>query len=187
MLARLLVASAGASDPAALRQLHQDAPWAVDLGTDGLSVAADLSGPLVGLTWRPGAWVGASVGTARVLWGEERRWGVDATAAAGLAALLATPGVALTGTAAVRYGYRGDRLAVTGGLVLPAAVRLDWPPEAVLPTDLELTAGVRLGGLWIGGRSSVGGAFVPGDPPSLRAGAALWIRPAASPKAQRGQ
>ncbi len=170
-----LLGNALASDPSALRHLHDDAPWAVDVGTNGVSVAADM-GPLVGLSFQPGAWVGASVGHSKILIGDERGWRLDGTLAAGAAALLATPGAALTGTAALRYGPRGDNLLLTGGLVVPAAIRLDWPLEALAPTDLELTAGGRLGPIWLGGRAFFGGAFVPGEAPSLRSGAALWLR-----------
>lgn len=172
----LLAGSAEAADPAALRLLHgEEAGVAVDVGTTGLSLGADL-GPLVGLTVDPGAWVGAALGTSVPLNDPERPWGGELSLAGGAAALLATPGVALTGTAALRGGLRTERLLLTGGLLSPAALRLGWPLEALLPVDLELCLGVRLGEVWLGARSLAGGAFVPGAPPALRTGLAGWVR-----------
>jgi len=140
-----------------------------------MSIAADL-GPVVGVGYRHRAWLGVAVGHGAPLVGAERVWGVDATVAGGLTLLLATPGAGLTGTAAVRAGLRGDDALLTAGVVVPVAVRLDWPVALVVPVDLETTAGLRLGGVWVGARGSLGGAFVPGQPPSLGSQLSAWVR-----------
>lgn len=173
----LLQGSAAASDHPALRQLHgNESALAVDVGTSGVSAAAFLGPPLVGLSFDPGAWVGAAVGTSVPLNDQDRPWFGELRLAGGAGALLASPGAALTGLAALRGGLRADRFTLTGSLLTPAALRLDWPTELLLPVDLELNMGLRLGQVWLGARSLVGGGFVPGAPPALRSGAAAWVR-----------
>lgn len=178
----LWLLTALASDPTALRQLHGEPSVAADVGPQGISVAVD-AGPLVGLTVQPGAWVGAAVGGSRALTGADRTWGIDVTGAVGLAGLLATPGVALTATGAIRGGARDDRGQATLGLVLPAALG-GWPPELAAPVALEPTFGLRLGTVWLGMRGQAGTTLVPGAPPALRTGWAVWTR---VPLARRGQ
>lgn len=174
MIGWLLLGLALASDPTALRQLHGEPAAAVDVGSEGLSVAADV-GPLVGVHWRPDTWIGAAVGQSAALTGKDRPWGIDGTVAAGVGGLLATPGVALTLTGAVRGGVRNDRGLATLGLVVPAAVG-SWPVRVAVPLALEPTVGIHLGPAWLGMRGQAGATLVPGSPPALRAGWSGWVR-----------
>lgn len=167
-----LLSTALASDPAALRELG-DGGAAVDIGMSGLSIAADL-GPDLGVNLHPGAWFGASVGETWTLLGEDRVWGMEASASGGLAGLLATPGVGLLATGSIRSGWRGEGGHLTFGVVVPAAFRVD-APELITPVGLEVLLGLRLGQLWLGARGQLGATIQVGGPPAARAIAAGWI------------
>jgi len=170
----LSVACALASDPAALRDLNGE-PLAIDAGSDGLSIAA-RSGSWVWVTnVDPGAWAGLSLGRAMRLTSPDRPWGVDATLSAGLAGLLATPGVGLLASGGIRGGLHGERAVGTVGLVAPAAIRLDTPVQAILPLALEAHAGARLGNTWLGARGQAGSTLQVSGPPAVRVAVAGWI------------
>ena len=162
-----------ASDPSALRVLPEDGA-AVEVGMSGLSLAADL-GPDLAVNVDPGAWLGVSVGNTYTLLGADRVWGMDATVAAGAAALLATPGAAITATGGIRSGARGERGHATFGIVVPAAVQVDVPPQAIVPIGLETLLGLKLGDVWLGARGQLGATLQVGGPPAARAVAAGWI------------
>ena len=163
----LLLGAALASDPAALRQLGEDAAG-VDVGTEGLGVAVDL-GPRLGVQLAPGSAVFGHIGWAAPLVGEDRPWGLDGGVGVGAGALLATPGAALLAFGELRGGLRGERGLATLGLISPLALRLDVPPQLAIPMVLELRLALSLKQVWLGVRGQAGAALVPGAPPAGRA------------------
>lgn len=163
----LLIAAAFASDPVALRQVHEGTA-VVDVGTDALAVAADIGPMRLSAQYAPHANVAVHVGLGRTLAGEDRLWGIDAVGAVGIAGLLATPGVALIATGELRAGLRNDNGQATLGLVVPLALRVDAPPELAIPLGLELRLAARLGPLWLGCRGQAGGTLVVSGAPAVR-------------------
>ena len=171
----LLLPTALAADPAALRQI------------DGHGVLMDVSSEAVGIGVARGelrlaasygyeSHVALSVGTLLPLVGAERTWGIDAVVAGGAAALLATPGVALTATGELRAGARNERGQATLGLVTPLALRVDLPPELAIPVAFELRLAVAVGPIWLGTRGQAGATFVPGQPVAMRTAASGFVQ-----------
>lgn len=174
MIALLLAATAWA-DPVALR-----APVAapgVTLGWHELSAAVPLPdgwwlAPEVRTT---GSALGASTGRRWTLARGPKGWGVDATAAVGLLATTATPGVALEVTPALIGGWWGERFAVTADLAVPVAGGWARTWQLRVPGLLELQTGGALGPLWIGARLGMGAAWTPGLDTSVVLEPALWL------------
>jgi hypothetical protein len=163
----VLLAVALASDPVALRQVH-DTSAVVDVGTDALAVAADMGPIRLSAQYAHHANVAVHAGLGRALVGEDRLWGIDGVGALGLALLTATPGVAIVATGEIRGGVRNGNGQATVGLVIPLALRVDAPPELAIPIGLELRLAARLGPLWLGCRGQAGGTLVVSGAPAVR-------------------
>lgn len=163
----LLMAVALASDPVALRQVHNSSA-VVDIGTDAVAVAADIGPIRISAQYAHHANVAVRAGLGRALIGEDRLWGVDGVIALGVAGLTATPGVALVATGELRGGVRNGDGQATLGLVMPIALRIDAPPELAVPIGLELRFAARLGPVWLGCRGQAGAALVSGGVPAVR-------------------
>lgn len=171
----LLLATALAADPAALRQIDGEG-LLIDVSSEAVGIGVARHDLRLAASYAYGSHVALHVGTLRPLVGAERTWGVDAVLAGGAAALLATPGVALVATGELRAGARGDDGQATLGLVTPLALRLDLPPELAVPLALELRFAVRLGPLWLGTRGQAGATFVPGQPPAMRTAGSVFVQ-----------
>lgn len=169
-----LLALAFAADPAALRQVR-DGSGVVDVSTDAIGVAAYVGPVDIGVDYAYGVYVAGNLGWRRRLTGADRSWGIDAVATAGLAGLMATPGVALLGSGELRGGLRHDHAQATVGLVVPLAVRLDVPPQVAVPMGLELRLAAKLGPLFVGARGQAGGTLSVGGVPAGRAVAGGFI------------
>lgn len=136
------LALALAADPVATRMVDGRGIL-VDVGTDSVGVAGDFGPVVIGAHYGYGEHVAVHAGVHRVLLGADRTWGVDGVVAGGLAALVATPRVALTATGEVRAGARTDTHQATLGLVVPLALRLDGPPQAAVPLAVVLRPATR--------------------------------------------
>jgi hypothetical protein len=163
----LLLGFAFASDPVALRQVH-DGSAVVDVGTDALAIAVDLGPIRLSAQYAPHANIAVHAGWGRALVDDGRLWGVDAVGAVGIAALVATPGVAVVATGEIRGGMRDTNGQATLGMVVPVALRVDVPAELAIPIGLELRLAARLGPLWLGCRGQAGGTLVVSGAPAVR-------------------
>jgi len=158
----LLMTGAALADPAALRAPTPHSPSVSGaLGLPELSVGAWLDSgwgvAVEGNRW--GSAFGASAARRWTLTKNPERWGVDASVAAGLAALTLDPGVALTVAPTLQAGWRGERFRAVAGLVSPAAIRLNGF-EASLPLVQENWFLLRAGRTWLGVELALGADLV---------------------------
>ena len=170
----VLSAAGWAADGSALRQLPTDGQFVVEVGMDNAGIAVDVGKARVAVDLGYGSYIGAHLGGIRELT-SKGSWGIDAVGNVGVAALLATPGVAVMGTGELRGGVRDERHRITGALVVPLVVSVDLPPALAVPIGLEAAVAAKAGPLWLGGRAQMGATLWTGGVAAVRTSAGVFV------------
>ena len=176
LVSALLAAGPAVADPVALRTPDATGAVLAHVGTPELGVGVEIPGELrlgLGLRSDLGA-VELAVGQTLPL-GSPERWGFDGIGAIGLVVPTRRPTLALSVTAGMRGGYRGERFHWSLGGVVPATFGIVDGVAVRLPLLAETWLGLRLRSVWIGPRLATGAIVSPGTSPSLAAQAGLSV------------
>jgi hypothetical protein len=176
MLFLFLLSTNALAEPAAIRAPVGGARLTAEVGgggslaawrADGLGLAADVSSG--------GAAVGLSVGWRHL---HPDGVGLDLFFCGGILVPLVEPGVAISGGASARVGYRRGHFDGGLGLTVPVALGVAGGGSGVafrVPLLVEPAVGVRLGPVWLGGTGSMGPLWVTGSLPGIEVGGRISL------------